>query len=97
MMIRLEFAKKPLLIPEGSEMAKKVCELEDIINTEMSIFDDEELFEKYRSVYNLPLDERRLLLVFSILDGSINKTALFFNVDRKTIKNRLETIIPKII
>lgn len=94
--MKIDFAKKPLIILDGSEMSLKVKEIEDILQQPMTIWDDDDTFDKYRRIYSLPIEERRLMIVFGILGGSVMRTAEYFKVDRKTISNRITPIINKI-
>lgn len=64
-----------------------------------SIWVDDIVISKYKSILNLDIDERRLYLVYIILNESIKQTALYFKIDRKTvsyfiteIKNKLNQI-----
>ena len=93
----LELAKKPLVVEDGTEMSEKVKELEKIISAPLDEWTDYDLWKRYQVVDRLPLEEKRLMLVYSILGGSVNKVAKYFQVDRKTITNRLETIMPKVM
>lgn len=73
-------------------MCEKVNYLEDVLNEKLNIWSDEETFEKYQKINSLNLSDKRLLLVFSILDGSIAKTATYFSVDRRTVITNIERI-----
>lgn len=90
--IELAFAKKKYDVIPTEEMAKKVSELDKLIEQPLNIFSDEDTYEKYAQLRKLNLSDRRLILVYSILDGSIAKTASYFNVNRKTILNNLNRI-----
>lgn len=50
-----------------------------------SIWVDDIVISKYKSILNLDIDERRLYLVYIILNESIKQTALYFKIDRKTV------------
>lgn len=50
-----------------------------------SIWVDDIIISKYKSILNLDIDERRLYLVYIILNESIKQTALYFKIDRKTV------------
>lgn len=89
-------AKKPLVVKEGTELAKQVSELEEIISQPLDMFGDPDIYEKYQKINRLNLEERRLMIVFSLYDGSVNRVATLFGVDRKTISNRVEDIMKKI-
>lgn len=96
-MIRLFFsAKKRLNIEEGSELSKLVSEVEEVMSQPMTIWDDEETYKKYSLIGDLPLEERRLLIVYALLDCSVNRVAALFKVDRKTIDNRINEIKEKL-
>lgn len=80
----------------GEEMR---MEIEDIENTMKMMEDD--IFANEDSPYNLlkglDTSDRRLLIVYSELDSSIIKTARYFQVDRKTVSNRITEIKDKIL
>lgn len=50
-----------------------------------SIWVDDIVISKYKSILSLDIDERRLYLVYIILNESIKQTALYFKIDRKTV------------
>lgn len=84
-LLELEFAKKTYETIPTEEMAKRVSELENILQQKLEIWDDEETYAKYQKLNNLNLSDRRLMIVYSLLDGSVAKTATYFKVNRKTI------------
>lgn len=88
--------RKKLLIDENTELSKKVKEVEEIISEPLNIWTDDDEFSAYRSVSELPLEERRLFIVYSLLDCSITKVAKLLCVDRKTIDNRIFEIKQKL-
>ena len=88
--------KRLLLIDENTELSKKVKEVEEIILEPLTIWTDDDEFSAYKSVANLPLEERRLFIVYSLLDCSITKVAKLLCVDRKTIDNRIFEIKQKL-
>ena len=88
--------RKTLILNEGSELSVKVKQVEDFLNEPFTIWDDEERYETLQRLNNLSLEERRLYIVFSLLDCSLNKVAELFCVDRKTIETRIEEIKKKI-
>ena len=90
--LELEFARKKYDVIPTTEMCEKVNYLEDVLNEKLNIWSDEETFEKYQKINSLNLSDKRLLLVYSILDGSIAKTATYFGVNRRTILNAIERI-----
>lgn len=90
--VQLEMSRRTYEKIPTKDMAAKVTELENVINSKLNIWDDEEQYKRFQLIYKLNLSDRRLLLVYSILDGSIAKTATYFNVNRRTIQNNLERI-----
>lgn len=88
--------RKKLLIDENTELSRKVKEVEEIISEPLTIWTDDEEFNAYRSVADLPLEERRLFIVYSLLDCSITKVAKLLKVDTKTIKSRIDDIMKKL-
>jgi hypothetical protein len=70
-------------------MREKVTELEEILAKRLDIWGDEELHSKFQKLQKLNLSDRRLVLVYSILGGSIIKTASYFKVNRRTIETNL--------
>ena len=88
--------RKKLLIDENTELATKVKEVEEIILEPLTIWSDDDEITAYRSVADLPLEERRLFIVYSLLDCSVTKVAKLLCVDRKTIDNRIFEIKQKL-
>lgn len=88
-LLELEFAKKTYETIPTEEMAKRVSELENILQQKLEIWDDEDVYNKYQKINTLNLSDRRLMLVYSLLDGSIAKTAIYFGVSRKTIQTNI--------
>ncbi len=84
------------MLDEETELADKVREVEEEMSQPLTIWDDDELHEKYRKIMDLSLEERRLLIVWSLFDCSVPKVADLFKVDRKTISSRLTEIFSKI-
>lgn len=84
-LIELEFSRKTYETIPTEEMSKKVTELEKVLQQKLEIWDDEETYAKYQKLNNLNLSDRRLMIVYSLLDGSVAKTATYFKVNRKTI------------
>lgn len=95
-MLLLFSKRKRLLLDEKWELSKKVKEVEEIISEPLDIFTDEDEWKIFRSVADLPLEERRLFIVYSLLDCSITRVAKLFKVDVKTIKTRIDEISEKI-
>ena len=88
--------RKRLLLDEENELTVKVKEIEDIINEPLTIWTNDDEYNAYRSVADLPLEERRLFIVYSLLDCSITKVAKLLCVDRKTIESRIFEIKQKL-
>ena len=88
--------RKKLLLDEENELSRKVKEVEEIISEPLNIWTNDEEWIAYKSVSNLPLEERRLFIVYSLLDCSITKVAKLLKVDRKTIDNRIFEIKQKL-
>ena len=88
--------RKRLLLDENTELSKKVKEVEEIISEPLTIWSDDDEFSAYRSVADLPLEERRLFIVYSLLDCSVTKVAKLLQVDTKTIKSRIFEIKQKL-
>ena len=96
LMILLFSKRKRLFLDEKWELSKKVTDVEEIISEPLDIFTDEDEWKIFRSVADLPIEERRLFIVFALLDCSIPKVAKLFKVDVKTIKSRIDEILTKI-
>ena len=95
-MLLLFSKRKRLLLDEKWELSKKVKEVEEIIYEPLDIFTNEDEWKIFRSVADLPLEERRLFIVYALLDCSIPRVAKLFRVDVKTIKTRIDEILTKI-
>ena len=54
--------RKKLLIDENTELATKVKEVEEIILEPLTIWTNDDEWIAYRSVADLPLEERRLFI-----------------------------------
>ena len=96
LMLLLFSKRKRLLLDEKWELSKKVKEVEEIISEPLDIFTDEDEWKIFRSVADLPLEERRLFIVYALLDCSLPRVAKLFRVDVKTIKTRIDEISEKI-
>lgn len=97
MMLLLFSKRKRLLLDESNEvLCSKVKQVEEFLNEPMDIWSDEEEYETLQKVNNLSLEEKRLYIVFALLDCSIPKVAKLFKVDVKTIKTRMDEISEKI-
>ena len=88
--------RKRLLLDEENELSKKVKEVEEIISEPLTIWTNDDEWIAYKSVSNLPLEERRLFIVYSLLDCSVTKVAKLLKVDTKTIKSRIDDIKQKL-
>ena len=96
-MLLLFSKRKRLLLDESNEvLCSKVKQVEEFLNEPMNIWSDEEEYESLQKVNNLSLEEKRLYIVFALLDCSIPKVAKLFKVDVKTIKSRIDEILNKI-
>ena len=73
-------------------MSKKVTELEHSLDSDLGLWDDEDVFNDLQRLKRLNTSDRRLLLVYSILDSSVIKTASYFKVSRKTILSNINRI-----
>ncbi len=91
-LIELEFARKTYDVIPTSDMAKRVGEIEQILQKKLEIWDDEDIYNKYQLLNRLNLSDRRLMIVYSLLDGSVTKTASYFKVNKKTILTNIERI-----
>lgn len=97
MMLLLFSKRKRLLLDESNEvLCSKVKQVEEFLNEPMNIWSDEDEYESLQKVNNLSLEEKRLYIVFALLDCSITKVAKLFKVDVKTIKTRIDEISEKI-
>lgn len=90
--VLLEMSRKKYDVIPTTEMRDKVAEIEEILASDLTIWDDIEIYNKYKAINNLNLSDKRLLIVFSVLDGSIARTATYFGVNRRTILNAIERI-----
>ena len=94
----LLFSKRKRLILDSSneQLCSKVKQVEEFLNEPMNIWTDEEEYESLQKVNNLSLEEKRLYIVFALLDCSLPRVAKLFRVDVKTIKTRIDEISEKI-
>lgn len=90
--LELEFARKQYDTIPTEEMCQKVRELEETLDRKLDIWDNEDTYNKFQRINKLNLSDKRLLLVFSILGGSIARTATYFKVNRRTIITNIERI-----
>lgn len=90
--IELEFSRRKYDIIPTEEMSKKVTELEHNLDSDLGLWDDEDVYNNLQRLKRLNTSDRRLLLVYSILDSSVIKTASYFKVSRKTILSNINRI-----
>ena len=90
--LEMEFARKTYDILPSEEITEKVRYLESVLQQKLDIWDNEDTYNKFQRINKLNLSDKRLLLVFSILGGSIAKTATLFGVNRRTIITNIERI-----
>lgn len=88
--------RKSLILDPSNELCSKVKQVEEFLNEPFTIWTDEEEYETLQKVNNLCLEEKRLYIVYALLDCSINRVAELFKVDRKTIESRINEIKDKI-
>lgn len=80
------------------EMRQEVEDVEERMRSiEGDIFASPQETALYRMIKTLDTSERRLFIVYSQLNCSIIKTAKYFNVDRRTVSNRIKEIKDKIL
>lgn len=91
-LIELEFARKTYNVIPTEDMAKRVGEIEQILQKKLSIWEDEDVYAKYQLLNRLNLSDRRLMIVYSLFDGSVTKTASYFKVNKRTILSNLQRI-----
>lgn len=90
--IELEMSRKTYESIPTEEMLEKVRYIEGVLNAKLDLWSDEETYKKYQKINTLNLSDKRLMIVYSLLDGSVAKTATFFSVNRKTIITNIERI-----
>lgn len=90
--LEMEFARKTYDILPSEEITEKVRYLESVLQQKLDIWGNEDTYNKFQRINKLNLSDKRLLLVFSILGGSIAKTATLFGVNRRTIITNIERI-----
>lgn len=90
--VQLEMSRKTYETISNTEMLEKVRYLESVLQQKLDLWGDEQEYSKFQKINKLNLSDRRLMLVYSIMDGSIAKTATFYNVNRKTILTNIERI-----
>ena len=92
MRVKLEFARRKYDVIPTEDMLERVKELEATLNEEKDIWSDDSNDDKFDKIKRLDLSDRRLMIVFSILDCSVVKTAKYFGVDRSTISDNIKRI-----
>lgn len=91
--LELEFSRKRYdVLPDNKDVAEKVRYLESVLQQKLDLWGDEQEYSKFQKINKLNLSDRRLMLVYSIMDGSIAKTATFYGVNRKTVLTAIERI-----
>ncbi len=88
----LEFSKKTYEHIPTAEMAERVSDIEKSLSAGLTMWDDEEIYAKYKAINQLNLSDRRLVIVYSLLGGSVVRTAAYFSVSRKTIDTNINRI-----
>lgn len=91
-LVELEFSRKTYETIPTEAMSKRVTEVEKVLQKRLEIWDDEDTYAKYQRLNRLSLSDRRLMIVYSLLDGSVAKTAAFYRVNRRTILTNIERI-----
>lgn len=80
-----------------TELKNDVMYLESLMTAHVSsIWGDEILQTEFQKLLKLDVDERRLYLVYILLNQSIIKTAKYFQVDRKTVSILIKEIKKKL-
>lgn len=80
-----------------TELKNDIIYLEQYLQANInSIFSDEELNVEFSKIMNLDIDERRLYLVYILLNQSVIKTSKYFQVDRKTVSIIIKSIKDKL-
>lgn len=80
-----------------TELKNDIIYLEQYLQANIdSIWSDEELNTEYKKILELEIDERRLYLVYILLNQSIIKTSKYFQVDRKTVSLIIKNIKDKL-
>ena len=82
---------------KNTELKDDVIFLETYIKSNLdSIGGLDELNIEFKKLMNLDVDERRLFLVYILLNQSIVKTSRYFEVDRKTVSLIIKNIKDKL-
>lgn len=95
MLKKLEKIKKN--VNKCTELREEIIYLERYLQANInSIWGDEEINIEYKKILELDIDERRLFLVYILLNQSIIKTSKYFQVDRKTVSFIIKNIKDKL-
>lgn len=87
--------KKTYHIVQG-KLRRDVTQLEQaIVSAVDDIWTDDTVRDYYLRILSLDLSDRRLWLVYALLNHSIVKTSSYFHVDRKTISKNIDRIKSK--
>lgn len=80
-----------------TELKNDIIYLEQYLQANIdSIWGDEKLNIEFNKLMNLDIDERRLYLVYVLLNQSVIKTSKYFQVDRKTVSLIIKNIKDKL-
>ena len=80
----------------GQEMMEVVEDIEEAMSKiDNDIFANPYMIDCFDKLKKLDTSERRLFIVYSELNCSVVKTAKYFNVDRRTVSNRIKEIKDK--
>ena len=90
--------RKKLNIELHDKLREEVDYLEKLlIFTINSIWADDDVIYKYKKIMALDIDERRLYLVYILMDEKIIKTAKYFDINRKIVSTVINEIKNKLI
>lgn len=90
--------RKKLNIELHDKLREEVDYLEKLlIFTINSIWADDDIIYKYKKIMELEIDERRLYLVYILMDEKIIKTAKYFDINRKIVSAVINEIKNKLI
>lgn len=90
--------RKKLNLELHDKLREEVDYLEKLlIFTINSIWADDDIIYKYKKIMELEIDERRLYLVYILMDEKIIKTAKYFDINRKIVSAVINEIKNKLI
>lgn len=90
--------RKKLNLELHDKLREEVDYLEKLlIFTINSIWADDDVIYKYKKIMELEIDERRLYLVYILMDEKIIKTAKYFDINRKIVSAVINEIKNKLI